>query len=229
MIGPRALCSLFCTSNACILALGAGVLSTSSCVLCGNVLLWVLTCVGPLQDPGVRGPSSCVGFNSSDCILALGAGVLLASNCVLCGDVLLWVLPCVGPPQGSGVLGPSSCVGFSVFTSNDCILALGAGVLSASNCVLCGDVLLWVPTCIGPPQGPGLLGPSSCVGFSVFTSNGCILALGAGVLPVSNCVLCGDVIPCILTCVGLLQGPGVLVPISAGVLAFSLMYCWIFG
>ena len=72
------------------------------------------------------------------CILEL---LLLPDGCVG-WRVSKALLFCVG---GCGIsfsiLGPGA-ICLLAFTSTDCILALGAGILFASNCVIFGDVLL---------------------------------------------------------------------------------------
>ena len=90
MLGPGAIGLLASTSTEFMLALGAGILDASNCLLFGDVLLCVLSCVEPLSGPDVLGPSSCVGFSDT---AALGAGVLLST--------LLW----------SGGLPIDGCVG----------------------------------------------------------------------------------------------------------------------
>ena len=121
------------------------------------------------------------------CILEL---LLLPDGCVG-WKVSKALLFCVG---GCGIsfsiLGPRAIFSLA-FTSTDCILALGAGVLTASNCVLCGDVLLCVLTCVELLQGPGVLGPSSCVGFpdTIAPGTGVFSALlSSGGLPLGGCV-----------------------------------------
>ena len=75
------------------------------------------------------------------CISSIFVLLLLPDGCVGWG-VFKALLSCVGGCFISfSMLGPGA-IGLLAFTSTEFILALGAGILVASNCLLFGDVLL---------------------------------------------------------------------------------------